>query len=189
MEIKKGKLYYDTVECKLFKATADNRDGCENVTDIIAVHCPTREDWDYVLSFFDNDKKGYDYETYKHESVIFLCKGTYASISYAKDRNWNVVTIDQFKEVYPPVVEQDEYSWVNNGLQDVPVKKTDIIVKSVIDKYQKRSEVGIKKYGTTLEDNKDGIEIFLTHLQEEMMDATLYIEKLKRKFSTLKKHL
>ena len=62
-------------------------------------------------------------------------------------------------------------------------------MKSVIDKYQQRSEVGIDKYGTTLEENEDGIEIFLTHLQEEMMDATLYIEKLKNKFAKLKKHL
>lgn len=103
------------------------------------------------------------------------------------------VTEDTFIELTgltdKPVIEQDEYSWVNNGLQGVPVKKTDSIVKSVIDKYQQRSEVGVKKYGTTLEDNKDGIEIFLTHLQEEMMDATLYIEKLKHKFAKLKKHL
>ena len=83
----------------------------------------------------------------------------------------------------------DPYNWVVNGMKDVPVKKTDSIVKSVIDKYQQRSEVGIKKYGTTLEENEDGIEIFLTHLQEEMMDATLYIEKLKHKFAKLKKHL
>lgn len=107
--------------------------------------------------------------------------------------NRDYVTEDTFIELTgltdKPVVDQDEYSWVNNGLQDVAVKKTDSIVKSVIDKYRQRSEVGIEKYGTTLEDNEDGIEIFLTHLQEEMMDATLYIEKLKHKFAKLKKHL
>lgn len=53
----------------------------------------------------------------------------------------------------------------------------DKIVKQVVNKFEKRSELGIKKYGTTLEDNdKDD---FLNHLQEELMDAILYIEKLK----------
>lgn len=54
---------------------------------------------------------------------------------------------------------------------------TDKIVQSVLDKYVKRSEVGVKKYGTTLEQNNT--DDFLTHLQEELMDAVLYIEKLK----------
>lgn len=54
---------------------------------------------------------------------------------------------------------------------------TDKIVQSVLDKYVKRSEVGQKKYETTLEQNNT--DDFLTHLQEELMDAVLYIEKLK----------
>jgi len=53
----------------------------------------------------------------------------------------------------------------------------DLIVQSVLDKYVKRSEVGQKKYGTTLEQNNT--DDFLNHLQEELMDAVLYIEKLK----------
>lgn len=53
---------------------------------------------------------------------------------------------------------------------------SDQIVLEVIEKYAKRSEVGIAKYGTTLEtNNKDN---YLKHLQEELMDATLYIQKL-----------
>lgn len=52
----------------------------------------------------------------------------------------------------------------------------DKIVESVVDKYLERSQVGITKYGTTLENNnKDN---YLKHLQEELMDATLYLEKL-----------
>lgn len=54
--------------------------------------------------------------------------------------------------------------------------KKDEIVEQVIDKYHLRSQVGIKKYNTTLEtNNKDN---YLKHLQEELMDATLYIQKL-----------
>lgn len=52
----------------------------------------------------------------------------------------------------------------------------DKIVQQVVQKYQSRSDVGIRKYNTTLEENnKDN---YLKHIQEEMMDATLYIEKL-----------
>jgi hypothetical protein len=52
----------------------------------------------------------------------------------------------------------------------------DEIVEQVINKYHIRSDVGIRKYRTTLEtNNKDN---FLNHLQEELMDATLYIQKL-----------
>lgn len=53
----------------------------------------------------------------------------------------------------------------------------DKIVQQVIEKFNQRSEVGIKKYGTTLEENNN--DDYLTHLQEELMDAILYIEKLK----------
>ena len=52
----------------------------------------------------------------------------------------------------------------------------DEIVQKVVDKYQQRSDVGIRKYGTTLADNnKDN---FLVHLLEELMDATLYVQKI-----------
>jgi hypothetical protein len=59
-------------------------------------------------------------------------------------------------------------------------KIKDNIVKSVIDKYHKRSEVGIKKYNKTMERDDLSLDEWLTHLQEELMDATLYIEKLKK---------
>jgi|SaaInl59LU_5_DNA_1037362.scaffolds.fasta_scaffold00136_7 hypothetical protein len=55
----------------------------------------------------------------------------------------------------------------------------DKIVNRVLGAYKLRSNEGIRKYGTTLE--RDDLNVFewLTHLQEELMDATLYIEKLK----------
>ena len=52
----------------------------------------------------------------------------------------------------------------------------DKIVQQVIAKYSERSERGYQKYGTTLEENNK--DIYLKHLQEELMDATLYLEKL-----------
>jgi hypothetical protein len=52
----------------------------------------------------------------------------------------------------------------------------DKIVESVVLKYQQRSEFGINKYNTTLEDNNE--DDFLLHAQEEAMDLSLYLEKL-----------
>jgi hypothetical protein len=64
--------------------------------------------------------------------------------------------------------------------QPVYLRQTDKIVENVISKYKQRSELGIEKYGTTLHESPDGFYAFLNHLQEELMDATLYIEKLKQ---------
>jgi hypothetical protein len=49
-------------------------------------------------------------------------------------------------------------------------------VEQVIAKFQHRSEIGARKYGTTLHENNT--DNYLIHLQEELQDATLYIEKL-----------
>jgi len=59
-------------------------------------------------------------------------------------------------------------------------QKKDKIVEDVIERFRKRSEVGIEKYGTTLYDSPDGFYEFLNHTQMELMDAILYIEKLKQ---------
>lgn len=58
----------------------------------------------------------------------------------------------------------------------------DTIVKSVLDKYKQRSEVGIKKYNQTMDRDDLNLLDWLTHLQEELMDATLYVEKLKQEY-------
>ena len=52
----------------------------------------------------------------------------------------------------------------------------DPVVEAVRQKLLDRSQVGIKKYGTTLKDNtKDN---YLNHLQMELMDAANYLEVL-----------
>ena len=61
----------------------------------------------------------------------------------------------------------------------------DKIVQTVIEAYKKRSKVGIEKYGQTMEREDLSTLDWLQHLQEEMMDATLYIESLKRKYRLL----
>ncbi len=55
----------------------------------------------------------------------------------------------------------------------------DPIVLKVLVKYYERSQLGIKKYGRTLDRDDLNLIDWLNHLQEELMDATLYIEKLK----------
>ena len=59
----------------------------------------------------------------------------------------------------------------------------DPILLKVLAKYYERSERGIKKYGRTLDRDDLSILDWLNHLQEELMDATLYIEKLKEEAS------
>jgi hypothetical protein len=56
----------------------------------------------------------------------------------------------------------------------------DQIVKSVLAKYVERSNAGLKKYGTPLTRNDLTLEQWLNHLQEELMDATLYLERIKK---------
>jgi len=60
---------------------------------------------------------------------------------------------------------------------DIP---KDPIVEQVIQKMRARSRDGIAKYGTTLYDSPDGFYEFLNHLQEELLDGALYIQKLKQ---------
>lgn len=64
----------------------------------------------------------------------------------------------------------------------------DKIIENVINKYKERSAKGISKYSTTLDENMT--DDFLLHLQQELMDAVNYIEKLmydKRKQNNIKK--
>jgi len=52
-------------------------------------------------------------------------------------------------------------------------------VQAVIYKYKVRAEHGFKKYGVTTEREDLSFYDWLCHLQEELMDATIYVEKLK----------
>ena len=52
------------------------------------------------------------------------------------------------------------------------------IEEQVCKKILWRSEVGKKKYGITMEEEILSIRQWLIHLQEELMDATVYVEKL-----------
>jgi hypothetical protein len=62
----------------------------------------------------------------------------------------------------------------------------DPVVQSVVNKFVDRSDVGFAKYGKTMRDDKSDVFIWLNHLQEELMDATLYLQRLKEEISTLR---
>ena len=54
----------------------------------------------------------------------------------------------------------------------------DSILKSLIEKYIERSEAGLEKYGTDLDRKDLLLRDWLIHLQEELMDASLYVTKI-----------
>lgn len=60
----------------------------------------------------------------------------------------------------------------------------DKIVLRVLARFNERSQVGIKKYNTTLERNDLSTLEWLTHAQEEAMDFVLYLERLKDEFKS-----
>ena len=55
----------------------------------------------------------------------------------------------------------------------------DKIIERVINKIKSRSDVGYAKYKVTLHDDDQPLDVWLTHIQEELMDAVNYIEKAK----------
>ena len=65
-------------------------------------------------------------------------------------------------------------------MNNYTIKTKDKIVKQVIEKIDQRSLVGQKKYGAMMMeeviDKKKNLDDFLTDVQEEIMDALLYIQ-------------
>jgi hypothetical protein len=65
--------------------------------------------------------------------------------------------------------------------------KKDTIVEAIVDKFKERSEVGIKKYNTTLDREDLTTEQWIDHAIEEAMDMILYLERLKRDIVNINK--
>ena len=65
----------------------------------------------------------------------------------------------------------------------------DPVVKNVVDKFVKRSDVGYEKYGNTLDDERrlkmKGLQKYLNDIQEELMDAVLYIQSARDELQDL----
>ena len=56
----------------------------------------------------------------------------------------------------------------------------DPVVRNVVDKFVSRSDIGYEKYGSTLDDERrikmKDLQKYLNDIQEELMDAVLYIQ-------------
>lgn len=68
-------------------------------------------------------------------------------------------------------------------------KVEDPIVLKVMEKYYERSQLGINKYGTTLAREDLELTDWLTHAQDEAMDLSLYIERIKQELESMKREL
>ena len=56
----------------------------------------------------------------------------------------------------------------------------DSVVQAIVNKFVTRAEMGEKKYGVTLDREDVSMGEWITHVQEELQDAILYLEKLKQ---------
>ena len=76
-----------------------------------------------------------------------------------------------------------------NGITRKTYGFRDPVVQRVCDKFIDRSNVGFAKYGSTLEDERrlkmKGLQKYLNDIQEELMDAVLYIQSARDELQDL----
>ena len=65
----------------------------------------------------------------------------------------------------------------------------DPVVRNVVDKFVSRSDIGFEKYGSSLDDERrlkmKGLTKYLNDVQEELMDAVLYIQSARDELQDL----
>ena len=136
-----------------------------------------------VLVYFfpwDETVEGYDFWSVI-ESLVLLQEPIpdYHELIYRNGILINdieaVIEMQGWNNTFNPQPHYDNGSF-DEGRERLDVK--DSIVETVIDKYKQRSDVGIEKYKTTLDRNDLTFLEWAQHLQEELMDATLYIQKI-----------
>ena len=75
-------------------------------------------------------------------------------------------------------------------MNEKKIKFRDPVVEKVVDKFVSRSDVGYKKYGQTLDnERKTGVKdlaAYLNDVQEELMDAILYIQAAREELAEAK---
>ena len=82
---------------------------------------------------------------------------------------------------------------IMDGKNGIAVRKSygfrDPVVKNVVDKFVSRSDVGYEKYKSTLDDERrfkmKDIVGYLKDIQEELMDAILYIQAAREELRDL----
>ena len=75
-------------------------------------------------------------------------------------------------------------------MKEKKIKFRDPVVERVCDKFVERSDVGFKKYKQTLDtERKTGVKdlaAYLNDVQEELMDAILYIQAAREELAEAK---
>ena len=82
---------------------------------------------------------------------------------------------------------------IMDGKNGIAVRKSygfrDEVVKNVVDKFVERSNVGYQKYGQTLHSERTSgvkdLAAYLNDIQEELMDAILYIQAAREELRDL----
>ncbi len=73
------------------------------------------------------------------------------------------------------------------------IKFRDPVVERVVDKFISRSDTGYKKYGSTLHDERTkglkDLSGYLNDVQEELMDAILYIQAAREEMQDMSEEL
>ena len=82
-----------------------------------------------------------------------------------------------------------EISDAKNGIDRKSYEFRDPVVKHVVNKFVARSDIGYEKYGRTLDDERKGgfknLAGYLNDIQEELMDAVLYIQAAREELEDL----
>ena len=82
-----------------------------------------------------------------------------------------------------------EISDAKNGVTRKEYGFRDPVVRNVVDKFVSRSDVGYEKYGSSLDDERrlkmKGLTKYLNDVQEELMDAVLYIQAAREELQDL----
>jgi len=85
-------------------------------------------------------------------------------------------------------VDPDKWDAIVQRMKDKERKHNtmDKNVEKVITQLRDREEEGLRKYGVNTERTDLTSLEWLQHLQEELMDASVYIEKLKNEMKNMK---
>lgn len=83
---------------------------------------------------------------------------------------------------------KDKEMYLDEHIGDIVVNQPEVvredsIVNEVVENFKERSRIGILKYNTTLDRTDIDFIGWVNHLQQELMDATLYLERLKKEYN------
>lgn len=84
---------------------------------------------------------------------------------------------------------QNQKCYKHYNMTEKKILFRDPVVERVVEKFVSRSDIGFAKYGTTLHDERTqkmkGLFKYLNDVQEELMDAILYLQACKEEIVDL----